>query len=312
MQDVTDTNNSSTAINPPVDTNGTTPTAAPVVADSSTATNEEIMITSTETTTGTDNATVVTQDEKVAPAATLVKKNWCTPVMKQYGIAFGIVLLIGGTLWYFLEEQGRVETKVFGTIKSMVVPAPAVMVINGQKVTEAMYQKTYEQLSRQAAAQGMDVADAAVADQVKQQSIDVLTNSSLLRQAALAAGIVVTDADIEERYQTIVEAQGGEETLNTRMTELGITKESLMSDIKDEILIQSHLDTAVDTSSITITDEEVKALYDSVASNPSVDIPPLEEVRSQIEQEIRFGKEQELISEYIETLKKDATIEVLI
>lgn len=235
-----------------------------------------------------------------------------SPVVKQYAIAGAIVLVMGVALWYMLEEQGRVQTGVFDNIKSLVMPEPVAVTVNGEKVPQSLYQKNFDQLAAQAAAQGADATDPAVAEQIKKQTVDVLVNSALLRQAARNAGVVVTEEQITARYQAIVESQGGEEALTARMAELAITKEALMQDINDEILIQTHLAAAVDTSAVTITDAEVEALYSSVASNPAVDVPPLTEVRPQIEQEIRYGKEQELISAYIETLKKDVQIEVLI
>ncbi len=233
-------------------------------------------------------------------------------VLKQYGIAFLIVAIMGGALWYLLEKQGRVQTGVFAKITALVRPEPAAVKVNGEKIAQSLYQKNYEQLALQAASQGADAADPATAEQIKKQAIDVLVNSALLKQAAHKAGIVVTPEQITERYQGIVDAQGGEEALTARMAELKITKDGLMKDIEDEILIQTHLDTAVDIKSIEITKEEVDAFYKSVTSNPEVKVPPLEEVRDQVEQEIRYGKQQELIGEYIETLKKDAEVEVLI
>lgn len=305
---------SSTTSDTAVTTSGTTD--APAVVATSTSTEQSAPVVAevlpaavTETTTvAAETATTIAN----STAAAVVKKSWCTPVVKQYGIAFLIVMLMGLALWYMLEEQGRVHTGVFKNIKSLVMPEPIAVLVNGEKVPLSLYEKNYSQLVSQAGAQGMDAADTTVAEQIKQQTIDVLVNSALLRQAAVAAGIEVTEADINTRYQTIVESQGGEEGLTARMAELNITKESLMADIHDEILIQTHLNKAVDTSAITVTTEEVEALYKSVSSNPAIDVPPLEEVRPQIEQEIRFGKEQELIGAYIETLKKDATIEVRI
>jgi peptidyl-prolyl cis-trans isomerase SurA len=219
---------------------------------------------------------------------------------------------MGGALWYMLEEQGRVKTGFFDDIKSLVIAEPAAAKVNGTKIDLALYEKNYAQLVQGAAAQGLDANDPAVAAEMKKQSIDILVNSELLRQAATEAGVVVTDEQINGRYTELVQSQGDETKLVARMTELGITKESLLSDIKNEILIQTHLTAAVDTSKIVVTDEEVLALYNSVASNKDVQVPPLADVRPQIEQEIKFGKEQELISGYIETLKAKATIEVLI
>ncbi|MFM2339675.1 MAG: hypothetical protein RLZZ360_311 [Candidatus Parcubacteria bacterium] len=233
-------------------------------------------------------------------------------VLKQYGIAALIVVLMGGALLYLLEKQGRVNTGIFDQVSALIMPEAAVAKVNGEKIPQSLYDKNVEQLSLQAATQGADASDPAVAEQIKKQAIDVLVNSTLLKQAARNAGVVVTEEQITERYQGIVASQGGEEALMARMVELKITKDGLMQDIEDEILIQTHLDSAVKTDDITVTDEEVAALYKSVTANPEVKVPPLEEVRPQIEQEIRFGKEQELISAYIDTLKKDAKIEVLI
>lgn len=302
-----------------------TSTPQPTSADSTkTSSTTETIVATTETVSSPEATpvTVSTDTPAVAAAPLPDVATSTTPVvvavsarrqmMKQYGIAFLIVALMGGALWYMLEKQGRVETGIFDKITALVRPEPAAVKVNGEKIAQSLYQKNYEQLALQAASQGADAADPATAEQIKKQAIDVLVNSALLKQAARNAGIVVTPEQITERYQGIVDAQGGEEALAARMAELMITKEGLMSDIEDEILIQTHLDTAVDLKSIDVTKEEVDAFYKSVTSNPEVKVPPLEEVREQVEQEIRYGKQQELIGEYIETLKKDAKVEVLI
>jgi FKBP-type peptidyl-prolyl cis-trans isomerase (trigger factor) len=260
------------------------------------------------------NTEVVTENSTVVASVVseLKTKKFCNPVIRQYAIAFAVVAIMGLTLWYFMEEQGRVKTHFFADIKGLVVPEPAAAKVNGERVAMALYQRNFDQLKSQAASQGQDVADEKVLSQIKQQSIDILVNGELLRQAAAEAGIKVTEDQIKERYDSIVESQGGEEGLNSKMAEMSITKESLMKDIEQEILIQAYIDKAVDTSSIKVTDEEIKQLYDSVAANPDAKLPPLEEVKDQIEQEIKYGKQQEMISKHIDTLKEKAEIEVLI
>jgi SurA N-terminal domain len=272
-----------------------------------TSTPETEVTTATTTTTESTTAPVAATTAVSTPA--MVAPDARKVILKQYGIAAAIVLVMGVALWYLLEDQGRVQTGYFDAVKGLVTPEPTAVIVNGQKVPLSLYEKNREQLSLQAIGQGLDPNDPTVADQLKQQALDLLVNSALLRQAATEAGIVVTEEQVNTRYQAIVDSQGGEEALTARMAELNITKDSLMTDINDEILIQTHLASAVDTSGVTITDEEVESLYASVTSNPAVDVPPLDEVRDQIEQEIRFGKEQELISAYIEKLKADATIE---
>lgn len=299
-----------------------TSTPQPTSADSTkTSSTTETTVATTTETVSSPEATPVTVSTDIPEAVaattmtstpTLVMTSARRQILQQYGIAFLIVVVMAGALWYMLEKQGRVETGIFDKITALVRPEPAVVKVNGEKVPKSLYDKNYEQLALQAASQGADAADPATAEQIKKQAIDVLVNSALLKQAARKAGIVVTPEQINERYQGIVEAQGGEEALAARMAELKITKDGLMSDIEDEILIQTHLDTAIDLTSIEVTKEEVDAFYKSVTSNPEVKVPPLEEVRTEVEQEIRYGKQQEQIGAYIETLKKDAEVEVLI
>jgi SurA N-terminal domain len=291
-----------------VSTNEVTPSSDAASTDVATTIVTETTSTATTSTTNEGEVT----DSAPAPVVANSAASYRRQVLTQYGIAFVIIALMGGALWYMLEEQGRVKTGFFDDIKSLVIAKPAAAKVNGTKIDLALYEKNYAQLVQGAAAQGLDANDPTVAAEMKKQSIDILVNSELLRQAATEAGVVVTDEQINGRYAELVQSQGDETKLVARMTELGITKESLLGDIKNEILIQTHLTAAVDTSKIVVTKEEVEALYNSVASNPEVEVPPLADVQPQIEQEIKFGKEQELISGYIETLKTNATIEVLI
>jgi FKBP-type peptidyl-prolyl cis-trans isomerase (trigger factor) len=291
------------------DTNETTSTTDTTVATTTDAVSSPE---ATPVTVATDTSVSTEPAPFATAASSAVGDSTRHLVIKQYGIAFLIVALMGGALLFMLEKQGRVETGVFDKITALVRPEPAAVKVNGEKISQTLYQKNYEQLALQAASQGANVSDAATAEQIKKQAIDVLVNSALLKQAAREAGIVVTPEQVTERYQGIVAAQGGEEALAARMAELNITKDGLMQDIEDEILIQTHLDSAIDIAKIEVTKEEVDAFYKSVTSNPEVKVPPLEEVRAEVEQEIRYGKQQELISEYIDTIKKDATVEVLI
>lgn len=245
-----------------------------------------------------------------APVATSPKK--CNTII-QYGIAALIVAIMGVVLWYLLEEQGRVQTGVFDKAKALVLPAPAVATVNGERIAETLYAKNTAQMVASVQGQGLDPNDPTIAGEIKKQALDLLVNTEVLRQAAVASGVVVTSEQVEARYQEIVASVGDVETMATKMAELGITEESLRADIEGEILIQTYLDKAVDVSTVTVTEEEVKAMYDGFgASVPGAEVPALEELRPQIEEQIRYTKEQELVGAHIESLKGAADIEILI
>lgn len=251
-----------------------------------------------------------TQTVTALPTAATDKKQ----VFIQYGIATLVVLIMGAGLVYALEQQGRVNTGVFDKISSIISPAPAAAIVNGTKITKADYDKNLAQLQTAATAQGADASDAAVQAEIQKQAIDVLVNTELLRQEAYKEGALVTDEQIEARYQEIVTSLGGEEQLAAKMVELGITEPALRKDIEGEILIQGHLSKAVDTSSITVTEEELTSAYAQISGTAATGatIPPLAEIKSQLEAQLKTNKEQELVNAYITKLREGAEIEVLI
>lgn len=245
----------------------------------------------------------VAAEPAAAPAAS-------TNSMKQYGIALAIVAVFGVGLVFALEQQGRIDTNYFGWLQSSTQGQP-VATVNGVEISGAEFAQNREQVIISAQQQGVDVEDPQVLEEIEAQALEVLINTQLLRQAATDAGIVISEDEIEARYQEIVESVGGEETLTSRMGELGITPDSLRNDIEGELLVQALIEAEVDTSSIEVSEEEVVAFYEQ-AGGQGAELPPLEEVRGEIEQQIRGSQEQELVGEYIESLRSAAEIEILI
>jgi FKBP-type peptidyl-prolyl cis-trans isomerase (trigger factor) len=314
MTDTTDqntsSNNSQTNSVPPVITTASAATDEGVTVENAAVSSTPVALAAAVVPTA-DTADTSAPMSDTAIVATTAAAWWKKPVVIQYGIAFLIVAIMGVGLLYILEKQGRTNTKIFSTLQSFLIKEPIVATVNGEEITQAQFEKNRAQLSEQASGQGADPTVDPVKTEIETQALDILINTALLRQAAAAAGIVVTPDQVNARYDEIVTSQGGAEQLAARMTELGITEESLRADIEGEILIQTHLTATLDPSTIDITDEEIKTFYDSVASGaptPS-DVPPLAEVREQIIQQLRVGKEQELVTAYIEKLRANATIE---
>jgi len=318
-KDTNDTSNTSTDTNPTPATE--TDTVSTSVSETTTTADTTAPEVVRETSAAVDEVTVTTE----APVATSAgaSETAATPVLgddakkqmiKQYAIATLVILVIGVGLVYALEQQGRLSTGVFDKVESLVNPEPAAAIVNGTKISKADYDKNLTQLQTGATAQGMDVNNESLQAEIKQQAIDVLINTELLRQAAYSEGALVTDEQIEARYQEIVTSIGGEEQLAAKMVELNITEPALRKDIEGEILIQGHLSKAVDISTITVTEKEVTDAYAQISgtAGAGVTVPPLEEIKTQLEAQLKTNKEQELVNAYITKLREAATIEVLI
>ncbi|MCA9367728.1 SurA N-terminal domain-containing protein [Candidatus Kaiserbacteria bacterium] len=218
-------------------------------------------------------------------------------------------MLVAGVL-YVAEKQGRIDTNVFGSVSRMMHGNEAVATVNGTKITRNQLEVGMAQLNQAAALQGADTESVDVQETIRNQALDVLINTELLIQAAHNRGLSVSDDEVTDRIEQIKTEVGGEDVLHDRMKELGITDDTLKSDVKNEILIQQFLDQLFAESDISVTDEEVNTIYDSAVAS-GAEVPALEEVRDQVEESIRSTKQQDVIDAFITQTKASSTIDIV-
>ena len=216
--------------------------------------------------------------------------------------------------WFFMSNN---DSAINGaTVDGMQLemdgdPDDPVAVINGQTITRAEFNRIRQQVVQSVQQQGMDINDPQVQSQINAQATETLINTELIRQAAAAAGASATDAEVDARYAEIVEAVGGVDALQASLAQLGLTEESLRSDVEQELVIEQYLEENLDRDSLAVSDQEVNELYE-MSGGAEAGLPPVEDVRPQIEQQILANKEQELIGELLEQLRAEAEIELLI
>ncbi len=245
-----------------------------------------------------------TVEEKVVE--TKVKKA----SLKGYVISGLVVILIILGVLFLLEKEGRSSTNIFDSIIASQQANTVVAIVNGEKITSSELDVSVQQFTQLAASQGVDTESVEARLQVRGQALDVLVNTKLLRQIAEEKGIEITNDLVLERMEVIKSDIGGEEVLFERMAELGIEEGQLQKDIYNELIIQKVLDGVFAEADITFTEEEVVSLYEGAGGEES-GLPALEEVRSEIEAQIKATKEQEVIDEYLAEIKEEAEIELI-
>jgi len=222
------------------------------------------------------------------------------------------ILVIGTGLIFVLEKQDRISTGLFTQVITAMEAKELIAKVNEKTITRMDYDSSFNQLKDIQADQGADITSEAVLAQLKTQAIDTLVNAEILRQEAVAAGLTATAEQIDTRFNEIQEGLGGKEVLEARMAEFGVTEASLRRDIENEFLIQQLFTANLPAAtSIEVTNEEVLAVYEQ-AGGTAAGLPPLEDVRVQIEDQVRVNKEQQSISAYIDSLRSAAEIEILI
>lgn len=231
---------------------------------------------------------------------------------RKYTIAAVILVIIALLgIVFLMEQQGRLNTGIFDGAQKMLSRNKAVALVNESKISEYDLNISMAQIATGAAAQGADVESAEIKQEIQTQAIDMLVNTELLKQEAATRGIEITGDEVNARLETLKTDVGGEEVLKERMKEFNIDEKTLRRDIKNELTIQKLLEAVFVEKTVAVTEEEVLAFYET-AGGPGAELPALEEVRAQIEAQLKTTKEQEVVTAYIEELRAKATIELLI
>lgn len=257
---------------------------------------------------------VVTNETSAVEAAPAVKKSiMCRieekcPRFKWVLVAIVIVVFTLLSVLYRLEKEGRSSTHIFSSLIERQENNRVVAVVNGENIINADLSVSVEQFSQMAAAQGVDTTSLESQTELRRQALEVLINTTLLKQEAKNRAITVTDEEVGSRIDTIREEIGGAEVLTERMESLGLTEEKLRADVQDELTIQKLLDQVFAEVGIEVTEAEVASVYEN-AGGAKAGLPAIDEVRSQIEAQIKSSKEQAAIDDVLTTLKEKATIE---
>lgn len=192
--------------------------------------------------------------------------------------------------------------------------ASAVARVNGEEISQAEYDRSVMQISGAYTAQGMDVSGSDAAAAIKEQALNTLVNRRLMADAAAKAGISVADSEIDTEYQNVLSGVGGQEGLAAALSQSGMNEEELRAELKTDILINKYLESQLRFSTISVSDEEVQAAYDTATKNASSSdaVPALADVHDLVKNQLLTEKQQAAINTELERLRQEATIEVLI
>ena len=186
-----------------------------------------------------------------------------------------------------------------------------VATVNGEPIPRQEFENSVRELANTTSRQGFNVSDSSVASQIRQQAVAILINTHLLIQAAEAAGIEVDEAAINEQYQTILADMGSEEVLRLTLQDMGMDEADLREDIREQLIVDELLQRETDFTDVSVDDAEVEEYYSTISAN-NPDVPPLEEIEAELSNQLLQQKRQQVVSDYIQTLRTDAEIEVLI
>ncbi|OHA18559.1 MAG: hypothetical protein A2664_02890 [Candidatus Taylorbacteria bacterium RIFCSPHIGHO2_01_FULL_46_22b] len=187
----------------------------------------------------------------------------------------------------------------------------AVAIVNSEKITQGEYDLRYAQLAASIVSQGRSATTTEMQTAIKQQVVDTLISETLILQAARKEGIKQNNEEIDALFSQNKTQFGDTAAFEKALKDQGFSQKTFKDALVRNNIVQQYLSKHVDLTSAKATDAEIRSFYDQAALESS-NVPPLSEVRTQVENQIIQQKQQLLISNYVNLLRASSTIETLI
>lgn len=226
---------------------------------------------------------------------------------KKKFIAIGIALLaVAGGVSYFLPGGFNIWSKL-----NISTSGNAAAVINGEKITKSDLDFRVEQAKQIIQQQGADLTDEKVVSAIEKQILSDMVNEKILLQSATESGIEVSDDEILVAYNEMIAAFKSREDFEKELTSRNLTEKVIKENISEQMTLNKYINQNIDIENISVTNEDISSLYKYYSSQQE-NMPKFEEIKAQLENEVKQQKTKAMILELIEKLKKDANIEILL
>lgn len=226
---------------------------------------------------------------------------------KKKFIVIGIALLVvAGVGSYFLPGGFNIWSKL-----NILMSKNTAAIINSEKITKSDLDFRIEQAKQVIQRQGADLTDEKVVSAIEKQILSDMVNEKILLQSTAESGITVSDDEILAAYNEMVATFKTKEDFEKELTSRNITEKIIKENIADQITLNKYINQNIDIKNISVTSEEINSLYKYYSSQQE-NMPKIEEIKSQLENEVKQQKTKAMVLELIEKLKKDANIKILL
>lgn len=223
------------------------------------------------------------------------------------------------------EEETATEEQVAGengeATEQQEMPEPdlegvpdLVAEVNGEEIKKAEFESAYvaqfQQIAMQAQMSGQEVDQ----DQLKTQIAESLVGQRLLMQETDNRSIEATDEETEETLTALAEQNGlaSSDEFLVALEEQGLSEEEVMEQVASQVKMDKLI--AEEAGDIQPSEEEVQEFYDGLLAQQEEmgggDLPPLEDIKSELEGQIAMQKENTAVEELVAELREGADVKI--
>lgn len=185
--------------------------------------------------------------------------------------------------------------------------------VNGNEISREKFERTYLSQFQQAAFDVQMAGETFNQEEFKRELVESMIDLELLIQEADRREFTATDQDIDEMVTLLAEDNSleSEEVLYEIYEEQGMSRDQL----REELTQQIKLDQLISDQSegLTISEDQIIELYEELLViyeeiEQDGELPSMEELRGDLETQIRYQGENQLIIELIEQLRGESEI----
>jgi len=139
---------------------------------------------------------------------------------------------------------------------------PLAALVDGRPVYLADYEHEIDQYEASLPAEGIDPASQegqARLAQARVWILDVMIEQVLTEQAAAAAGVVVSETEVDDYLRTMIDESGGEESFRAKLAEWGQTYEDAQDEVRTQLIGMAMTERIVEA--VPTTAEHVHARH---------------------------------------------------
>ncbi len=193
-----------------------------------------------------------------------------------------------------------------------------VIEVNGEEITKdefsSMYEQQFQQQIMQAQMSGQDL-NSIDQDQLKKQTAEIIVDQNLLIQEANNRITDVSEEDVDKTINQLLEQTGIEskDELLSVFEEQGMDEKEFISQVETQVKVDQLI---VDISKdIEPTEEETKEAYEMIKAqqeqaNSEEEFPEFDDIKSDLEEQLKEQKKAEETESFVETLRKDAKVTI--
>lgn len=189
--------------------------------------------------------------------------------------------------------------------------------VNGEEISREEFETTYQGQFQQASMQSQMTGQEVDQDQLKGQVAESMIGSELLVQEANNSDYDASEEEIDKTLDELVEMNQleSQDEFMTAMEEQGMAEEELMSQLELQVKVDKLI--ADEAGDMEPTEEELQELYDQFSAQQEqmggedgeeAEVPSFEEMKPDLEQQLKNQKEAEASQTLVEKLREDADV----